>query len=113
MFEIYKEVDPDLIELTRTDVDINGDPTSQKYVYPQQGGEAEIMGGPFKDLPGGKSIGIFVAPGEWYTTLLIGGRQAMLTHKIISEDEKMMHMKYKRFRPQGEYSEETQVFVKQ
>jgi hypothetical protein len=92
--EIYKEIEPDKIELIRTGIGADGSPFFEKYAYPRQGGTVDriFVGGEdnFSNRDT-NTIGIFVTLGEWYTAFLKSGTQYMLIHKIISKDGKTMY----------------------
>jgi len=91
--EIYREIKPDKMELTRRGIGADGSPFFEKYIYPCQGGIVDRIGPGGEDISSNRDagiIGIFVAPSEWYTVFLKSGTQYMLIHKSISKDGKTM-----------------------
>ena len=93
LIEIYKEIEPDKMELTRRGIGADGSPFFEKYIYPRQGGIVDRIGIGGENASSNRDagiIGICVAPGEWYTVFLKSGTQYMLIHKSISKDGKTM-----------------------
>jgi hypothetical protein len=91
--EIYREIEPDKMELTRRGIGADGSLFLEKYIYPRQGGIVDRIGLGGEDTSPNLDagiIGIFVAPSEWYTVFLKSGTQYMLIHKSISKDGKTM-----------------------
>jgi hypothetical protein len=116
LIETYKEIEPDKMELTRRGIGADGAPFFYKYIYPRQGGIADQIGVDGENASSNRDagiIGIYVAPGEWYTVFLKGGTQYMLIHKIISKDGKTMRQTVRVIDEKGKPVEGLSVFDKQ
>jgi len=89
---VYREVDPDKIEVTQTSIQEDGSSNLLKCTFPAQGGVWEC-----EDPPQGLSMyQIFAAPGEWYGLYIDdNGIQTALRHKVISKDGKTQHQTMK------------------
>ena len=116
LIEIYKEIEPDKMELTRRGIGADGSPFFEKYIYPRQGGivdRIEVGGENASSNRDAGIIGIYVAPGEWYTVFLKSGTQYMLIHKNISKDGKTMRQTVRITDEKGKAVEGLSFFDKQ
>ena len=81
--EVYQEIGDGRIELTYKSIDINGASTLEVFVFPAQGGAADVL----KEQIAGRSyIETKINPNEWLATCLEGGKQLYVLRKLISKD---------------------------
>ena len=107
LIDIYKEIDKDQIELTRTGHGDGFKFHDNKYTFPRQGGVCEFNG---------RKIGveIKVTDIEWYAVNFDDEKEEWwIIHKIISEDGKTMFQESKRFEPKENPIVENGVFDRQ
>jgi hypothetical protein len=107
--EIYREIEGNQIELTRTTTLPDGSSRSLKDSWPCQGGIAKPLEG---DAAGSSYVQTLIAPGNWYVTHLQDGKQVAIRHKTLSKDGKIMIHILKGIY-QGRPYERTEVFDKQ
>jgi hypothetical protein len=92
--EVYRDVGGS-IEFTLTRTGANGSIEVEKLSWPTEGGAVKVQQLP-PGLPVSYSlIETLIAPGEWYVTTLIFGKQIASMHKVISSDGKTMRQTVK------------------
>jgi hypothetical protein len=110
--EVYREVDGDLIEFVTTTTWQDGSSRSSKYTLPRQGGIIEKhLPNPFPD--GMLWIETLIKSGNWYETIIAGGKQIAVRHKVISDDGKMMRQILRGVDSEGKPFEELEVYNRQ
>ena len=109
--EAYRELPSGEIQLELTRIDDRGTSVSMILTWPAGGG---VVQDPRGSLPKGvTAVETLLAPGDWYVTFLMDGKQTMTMHKVISRDKKIMRQILKGVDPQGRYVEQIQVLHRQ
>jgi hypothetical protein len=109
--EAYRELPSGEIQLELTRIDDRGTSVSMILTWPAGGGVVQDQRG---SLPKGvTAVETLLAPGDWYVTFLMDGKQTMTMHKVISRDKKVMRQTLKGVDPQGRYVEQIQVLYRQ
>ncbi len=97
--EVYREIGNGQIELTYTSIDKNGALTLEVFVFPAQGGAADVLKG---EIAGRSYIETRINPNEWYATCLEKGKQLWVMHKVISKDGKALAKTSRTVNDQGD-----------
>ncbi len=108
--EVYREIEGNQIELTFTRTTANGSLLSSKYAWPAQGGDVKILQ---HDAQGTSFVETLIVPGDWYVTVLQGGKQIRVRHKTCSKDGKTMVQTIKETDAKGKVVEGLEVFDRQ
>ena len=115
--DVYREIEGNQIEWTRTETRADGSLSSSRLIWPQQGGIVTlILPGkePVTKTPDGESmIETLIEPGKWYVTRLRDARQRSVYHKIVSSDGKTLSVIVKGHDEQGKPYESLTVYDKQ
>ena len=106
--EVYRELNSGLIEYTQIYVDTKGSSESIKFTWPRQGG---IVKAPENYTT--SYVVTLIAPGDWYLTVLLDGKQIGQRHKVISKDGKTMRQTFKGMDLKGKPYDGLHVLEKQ
>ena len=110
--ETYRTVPGDQIELSYTRKLNNGSSVLIKGRWPAQGGAVTVT--QIQGAPEGLSwIETLIAPGDWYVTRLLNGKQIGVMHKTFSRDGKTMTQTSRIIDAQGKFIEEVAVLDRQ
>jgi hypothetical protein len=110
--DVYREIDADQMELTRTGIQVDGAAVFSKWTWPRGGGIAERTAP--DPLPKEISyIEILMDPGYWYVTILQNGKQSTVMQKFISKNGRTLRITIKGMDAQGKLIEQVHVFEKQ
>jgi hypothetical protein len=109
--EMYRELASGEVEMVLTRLQSDGKSTSTTLRWPSGGGAVTDPDG---HLPQGETlVETSLAPGEWYVTYLMKGKQFLTMHKLVSSDGSTMRQTIKGLDPQGRPGEQIQVLRRQ
>jgi hypothetical protein len=83
--EVYRGIGNGQIELTYTSVNKDGASTLEVFIFPAQGGTADVVKGA---VAGRSYVETKIGPNEWYATCLENGKQVFVLHKVFGKDGK-------------------------
>jgi len=115
--DVYREIEGNQIEWTRTETRVDGSSNSSRLIWPQQGGIVTMLlpgKEPVTKTPEGDSIvETFVETGIWYVTRMRDGKQKSVYQKNVSSDGKTLNVIVKGYDEQGKPYESLTVYDKQ
>jgi hypothetical protein len=115
--DVYREIEGNQIEWTRTETRADGSSNSSRLIWPQQGGIVTLLlpgKEPVTKTPDGESIiETLIEPGKWYVTRLRDAKQRSVYQKVVSNDGKTLSVSVKGYDEQGKPYESLTVYDKQ
>ena len=114
--DVYREIEGNQIEWTRTETRADGSSSSSRLIWPQQGGIVILLlpgKEPVTKTPDGESIiETLIEPGKWYVTRMRDGKQRSVYQKNVSSDGKTLSIIVKGYDEQGKPYESLTVYDK-
>jgi hypothetical protein len=108
---VFRELGTDELEVTITGVQTDGKPIATKSTSPRQGGALKIQQGNFPE--GMTIVSTKVDPNTSYLTVMLNGKQILVSQGVVSKNGKTMRNTAKGTDAQGKPIEQVTVLDKQ